>query len=928
MLKRLLFTLAFLSLSVALFAQTPTTQGTEFWLSFMRNGYRGGDTSYEKLILIASAKRSCVVTVSNPITQWEGHFVVPNQDVQTYIVSDYLAYNDQLGGIANTGLFVTATDTISLYIANEANNSYDAANVLPVQALGAEYMIQTNKSMGEQGNHYGDNRASFLVIATEDNTKVQIIPTCTTYDDHAGGQPYEVTLNRGQCYHTLNKFAGTSANKDGDFSGTLVTSEDGKPIAVFNGNSITSVPGGLSEGYDHVVEQAMPTDHWGKRFVVTSTLPFQDLQDDLVKVTALEDQTTVMKDGQLLFQLNAGESNTFQTSLGVSPCTYLESDHPIAVYLYQHSHGSGSNPYGDPSMVWISPVEQTLYEITFSTFNAANVHDHFVNVVCYTDHVSDMTLDGTHIGGYFHPVPGAPQFSYVRYGLEQEGAHVLQCPGGLVAHVYGVGVREGYAYTVGSSAKILTKQLYVDDILSSDLPDGYEVCQNSTVRFRVETNYEFDHVEWDFGDEAAATGAEVSHPYLNDGDYDVMAVVYRDLQRTIQPFDTLTVTLHVNPVKEHDLPTITTCGTTYWFHGIEYSVPGDYEVPMETHHGCDSIVHLHLLRGTETMCVLDPVVHCGPYVWFGTSYTETNHNLTHRVPNATPEGCDSIYFLDLTIGYPPTNTERTLASCFPVSWHGQLCETTGVYHHTFTTAEGCEYDSVLHFTLLAGTDESFEAEACDHYEWMGMLYEEPGTHVYHQSMVGENGCENHYQLTLTLHQSAPFSEIVGRSQVAVATNFWPGEYLYQLNDSAGLDLEILHWELLDNPGWKITPCGASCVVKTLCTGVGTLRAWTEGYGECDKEVTMTIRCSGYAVEEDVSSPLELYPNPAEEVLFVKGEGIDEVVVYTTSGQRVMVVKALEEPVVEIHLQGLAPALYFVEVKAKHYNKTLLFSVNR
>lgn len=928
MLKRLLSSLILLLFSAALIAQTPTTQGTEFWLSFMRNGYRSNSSSNDKLILIASAKRRCVVTVSNPNTQWEQYFTVEDQSVQTFIVSDNQAYNSQSGGTSNKGLYVTATDTISLYIANEANNSYDAANVLPVDALGCQYMIQSNKSLGEQSNHYGENRAAFLVIATEDDTQIQIIPSCMTYDNHPAGQPYEMTLNRGECYHVINKNAGSNSNQDGDFSGTLVTSTEGKPIAVFNGNDITSVPGGLNEGYDHVVEQAMPTDHWGKRFVVTSTMPFQDLQSDLVKVTALEDQTTVTRDGQLLFRLNAGESNTFEMRLNNNPCTYLESDHPVAVYLYQHSHGSGTDPYGDPSMVWISPVEQTIYEITFSTFNAANVHDHFVNIVCYTDHVLEMTLDGINIGSLFRPVPGAPEFSYARHELAREGGHVLRCPGGLVAHVYGVGVREGYAYTVGSSAKVLTKQLFVDDILSSDFPEGYETCQNETVRFRVETNYEFDHLAWDFGDNTTGSGAEVSHCYTSSGDFDVEAVVWRDLEGTVQAFDTLTTTIHAYPVVEHDLEPLTTCGTTYTFHGVEYDVPGDYDVPFLTHHHCDSIVHLHLIQGSETTFVLDPVVYCGPYMWFGTPYTETNHNLTHRVPNATPEGCDSIYFLDLTIGYPPTDTERSLESCFPVSWHGQLCEATGSYHQTFTTAEGCDYDSVLNFTLLSGQNVYSEFDTCGSYQWMGMVLDEPGTHVYTATETGENGCENHYQLTLTLYPSAPFTKIVGRDHVAVATNFWPGEYLYQLDDSTGIDPKVIHWKLQGDPGWKMTTYGASCVIKTLGMGTATLRAWTEGYGECDKEVSMTIQCTGYAVDEESPTLLEVYPNPARDALFVKGEKITEVAVYNLLGQRLKTMKAQEANLVELGLEDLPQALYLVEVKTRRYNKTLLFSVIR
>ena len=604
MLKRLLL----LSLTVfsffVCFSQNPTTQGTEFWLSFMRNGYRSANgNNAEKLTLIASAKRACTVTVTNPYTSLNSTFSINDNSVVTHIISDADGYNNQQGGMANKGIHVTSTDTISLYIANEAMNSYDAANVLPVQALGTRYMIQSNKSLGEQQSNLNENRASFLVIATQDNTEVIITPSCLTWDGHAAGVSYPVNLNAGQCYHVLNRNAGTSSNNEGDFTGTIVTSASNKPIAVFNGNCITSVPNNVSAGYDHVFEQAMPTDYWGKRFVVTSIYQkFPGMSADVVKITALYDNTAVTRDGSGFATLNSGQSVTFNLDLNTNPCSYLEADNPIGVCVYNHSHGNGYDTnYGDPSMVWISPVEQTIYEVTFSTFQAVHVHDHFVNLVCYTKHSDDVFLDGIHLNASFQPVATAPEFSYARFEI-LPGAHTLRCPGGFVAYVYGYGDVEGYAYTVGSSAKTLTKQLYVDNILSTELPNGYNVCQSGTVNFRLETNYEIDHVTWDFGDGGHGEGTSVSHEYDDAGSFNVESVVYRRIENAVNPFDTLTVTIHVNNLTAYQMP---------------------------------------------------PVMACEQYEWFDTVYTQTNHHLEHLVQNATPEGCDSLYILDLTILTPP-----------------------------------------------------------------------------------------------------------------------------------------------------------------------------------------------------------------------------------------------------------------------------------
>lgn len=924
--KRLFLGLLLLGTLMAT-AQTPTTQGTEFWASFMRNGYNSTTGSYNHFTLIASAKHACTVTVTNPTTGWSNQFSVPDNGVSTCYVDRTHGYNDQKGGKAFKGLYVTSTDTISLYIANEAENSYDAANVLPASALGSQYMIQSYKALGDQTSHYGDSRASFLVLATEDNTEVQITPSCQTFDGHAAGQPYTVMLSRGECYHVLNMNAGTSMNIDGDFSGTTVVSADDKPIAVFNGNSITSVPGGLSTGYDHVFEQAMPTNYWGKRFVVTSTRcpSYMDLAPDQIKVTALFDNTMVMRNGAVLFSLNAGESNYFEMNLVSDPCTYLEADNPVAVFLYQHSHGSGSPAYGDPSMVWISPVEQTVYEVTFSTFEVQEVEVHYVNVVCYTENVADMTLDGQNISMSFTQVPGFPDFSYARIQLNH-AAHTLRCLRGFVAHVYGIGQAEGYAYSVGSSAKILTKQLYVDNILSSELPNGYSICQSETVNFRVETNYEFDHVAWTFGDGNHAEGAVVSHGYGAAGNFEVESVVYRNIENQVQPFDTLTVTIHVNPVKEHDNEPLTTCGTTYTFNGVEYDVPGDYDVYFETVQGCDSIVHIHLNQGMQTTYVLEPVIACEQYEWFNTVYTQSNHRLEHLVPNATPEGCDSLYILDLTIGYPPSDPVTNYSSCDTYYWNNNVCDHTETYYATFTTAEGCVYDSVLYFTLLPSGETLERAEACDQYSWQNKILTE--SDIYHDTIIGENGCESRLTLELILYHTPPFDEILGPDNVAVATSYWPGKYVYYLDDSTAMNPADIHWELLNDPGWDMTIRGASCVLRTSVMGSGRLHVWTTGNEFCDKEAFKAITCSGFAVDENGSMLVEVYPNPANDEIVVRGEELESIAIYDLMGRRVKEVPARGNDSMTIHVGDLAPALYLVGIQAKGYNKTQLVSVMR
>lgn len=925
--KRLFLFVCLLVGMLSAMAQTPTTQGKEFWVSYMRNGHWGSNSDYDNCRLIISAKEDGVVTVSNERTDYSVDIPVRAGQVVMQTIPSAYAYNTSTEGRAYTGIHVTSTSVISLYIGNESHNSYDASNVLPVSALGTDYLIQTfdSKYANGTGSHANDIRASFMIIATEDGTTVEITPSTTTAGNHSPGQAYPVELIRGQVYHVMTKNNSTSTSPlAGDFSGTRVVAN--KPIAVFNGNCLTAVPGGgnTSTGYDHVFEQAMPVDYWGKKFVVTSTrapeeIP-QPLENDVVKVTALEDNTVVNSDNgkeRVLFNMNAGESRTFNMDLYTEPCAYLEANNRIAVFLYNHSHAARKDePYGDPSMVWISPVEQTLEEVTFTTFNVQQVENHFVNIVCYTDYCSEMTLDGTNISGQFNPVPGNPDLSYVRYPISHN-YHTLQCPGGFIAHVYGIGQAEGYAYSVGSSAKILTKQLYVDEMLSTELPSGFAICQHDELHFRVETNYEMDHVRWNFGDNTPIQeGESVTHPFHASGRFPVEAVIYRKMNDVTLPFDTVSVTIPVNPVKTNYLELIS-CDQP----------PGDHYDTLQTYLGCDSIVHTHIVAGgMNTMVITDR--GCGEYRFRDSTFTTSG---IHEYLVQMEEGCDSLYEFHLTINQIPPHPERTVESCKPTFIWGYWLDASVDTTYTYETPEGCQYDSILHF-ILKEPEATFDtAVACNSYWWQdgSQWLTDEGENDYTYTTVVANGCDTIRHLHLTLNNT-PSMGIMGLTNVAVSTSFWPGQYLYYLADSTGLDTQAVHWTLSDNEEgeWEFRPHGASCTIVTYTMGSKVLRVESEYDNDCNTSDSLMISCYGYAVDEIAMDRLRIYPNPANEELMVEGEGLKRVAVFNLLGQMLKETACLGETRTRVSVHDLPQALYLVQVETVHGNKTQLISVTR
>ena len=182
-------------------AQNTSTQGKEFWLTFMHNGFRehpeGGWVTTQVLI---SAKRDCNGTVANPLTGWSQDFTVRANNITTVEIPEAQGYHDQYNyeAISQKGIKVQADDTISVYCTNIAHVSFDASFVLPIESLGDEYIIQSfDQSITPFSNPYAYNNETsvFVIVATEDNTVIDITPKCNTLGGRTAGETFSITMN-------------------------------------------------------------------------------------------------------------------------------------------------------------------------------------------------------------------------------------------------------------------------------------------------------------------------------------------------------------------------------------------------------------------------------------------------------------------------------------------------------------------------------------------------------------------------------------------------------------------------------------------------------------------------------------------------------------------------------------------------------------
>ena len=200
-------TLAYALITLLMPAMAQSTLGKDFWVSFLPHGehinYNGHRTTLE---LVVIGKRPCSGRVTNPNTQWSTTFEVQagtSTKVSIPIEGNYInnpsGFQEDSDCILNHGLHVVTTDSVSLYASNKINyydeESSEATCVLPTPSLGSEYIIQTYPSL--QGN--AGDLSEFCIVATQNNTLVDITLTDRSACGHYANMPFSVVLQAGQC---------------------------------------------------------------------------------------------------------------------------------------------------------------------------------------------------------------------------------------------------------------------------------------------------------------------------------------------------------------------------------------------------------------------------------------------------------------------------------------------------------------------------------------------------------------------------------------------------------------------------------------------------------------------------------------------------------------------------------------------------------
>jgi 3'-phosphoadenosine 5'-phosphosulfate sulfotransferase (PAPS reductase)/FAD synthetase len=216
-----------------------------------------------------------------------------------------------------------------------------------------------------------------------------------------------------------------------------------------------------------------------------------------------------------------------------------------------------------------------------------------------------------------------------------------------------------------------------------------------------------------------------------------------------------------------------------------------FSYELETAHHCDSIVNLTLIVNPNNEYYDNPVSFCegGSYTWNNQTITESGL-YTDTVDNEF--GCYDVYKLEVTVNpvYSFTEYDTVCDNELPIVWQGRTVSQAGTITADYHTASGCDSIYYLVLTVTPTYYEEVTATVCDNeeYVWEGHEYIQIGqrvadTYTIWDSLSTTYGCDSVYKLTLTVTPTYNFEPVTA----TVCDNeeyVWPGHEYIQIGQRA------------------------------------------------------------------------------------------------------------------------------------------------
>ena len=289
-------------------------------------------------------------------------------------------------------------------------------------------------------------------------------------------------------------------------------------------------------------------------------------------------------------------------------------------------------------------------------------------------------------------------------------------------------------------------------------------------------------------------------------------------------------------------------------------------------YGCGDVeqsmtLTIHPLQHTEI-----EMPSCGPFIWNGIEYNEEG---IYEQTLQSIHGCDSTVVMHLTM-VDAYNMEVEQNACESFVWAGETITESGIYEHTFTSLHGCDSTVVMHLTINESSPEQgFAVDACEPYEWDGIIYEESG--FYERIYTNIHGCDSIVTMDLAIIPAPVIETINGDTEVDVRLT---PTSVYSSAPNGGT-----FWSLNpEEAGTVVVEEGIATITwSETFKGEVILHVWALGYCGQD-ESSMTINVKNSTDVNEYATDAKVYPNPTNGMVNIETEGMQRLTVTNTFGQ--------------------------------------------
>ncbi|MCX6156330.1 MAG: IgGFc-binding protein [Candidatus Kapabacteria bacterium] len=406
-------------------------EGTEFWLCFEKNHEdydpKEGKESPLNLELFISCDYDALIKVEIPSIGFKKNVKVSAGTVKNVVIDPTAEIKSSAVVEEKHAVHISSDIPVTVYGLNSRHQTTDAFLGLPLEVLGTEYRVMCY-------NRADLSMSQFAIVATDDNTVVEITPTVNTTVSFAGNKSI-VKLNRGDVYQLSAQAEDRSTC---DLTGSLIKSN--KKIAVFSGHKCAYIPS--NTGYcNHLVEQMPPVNAWGKHFYIGK---FQSRSRYTYRVLAHEANTKIFENNKLVRILGPGK---YYENICKNP-VQITADKPVLVA--QFSHGFlADDLVGDPMMILVSPTLQFLNKYRFATPMNGD-WEHYINVVIPTKAIKTMLLDNKPQEDSNFSQLGLSRYSVGNFKVRY-GTHTIAAGAPFGMYSYGFSHNDAYGTMGGQS---------------------------------------------------------------------------------------------------------------------------------------------------------------------------------------------------------------------------------------------------------------------------------------------------------------------------------------------------------------------------------------------------------------------------------------------------------------------------------------------